>query len=161
MKRIWTAVVLIFFIIAAGCNQQEDQGKHSSPDNLNIVQTKRDAAIDQTVANRAKRQVIQRDEVTEVHAVNSKKDLLVAVKLKTLATFNAQQLAEEITKQLEKQYPKHHIQVSSDKKIFNEVVELENQLSQGKAHRKTLEKKMKRIDSFMKQQDPAEAKKQK
>lgn len=159
MKTNIIKVVLALAAVSAGCagcasgqNQSQNQ---NAQQNVNYVPPKSGSPIDQSPANQVKKRVIQRNEVTEVHAANSKKDLMVAVKLKTFQRFNSQQIVKKIAKNLQKDYPKQKVQVSSDKKIFAEVADLENKLKKNKIGPQQLEKKMKRIDRFMKDQDPS------
>ena len=161
MKTNIIKLMVALAVVSAGCagcssGQNQSQNQNASPQqNVNIVPTKWGSPIDQSIANEAKKRVIRRKEVTEVHAANSKKDLMVAVKLKTFQRFNSQQIVKKIAKSLQKDYPKRKVQVSSDKKIFAEVADLENKLKKDEVSPKQLEKKMKRINRFMKDPDPS------
>lgn len=153
----FTAVLLVAVImIPAGCasNQGQQQSQPPRPSHTNnVTPVKWGEQIDQTPAGKAKLYVKNhRKEVTNVHAVNSRKELLVAVKLKTFDRLKAKSITKKIAKHLQKRNPKHKAQVSSDKKIYQQITQTESQLRQGEMKTKTLEKRMKKIDGFFKEQ---------
>lgn len=156
IKLIKTVAVLgIGVILCMGCGGKQDNQNASPGKDIKVIPAKWEHEVNQSLSDQVKPYVQKQKGVTEVHAVNSKKELMVAVKLKTLQRFNALQIVQGIEKKLQKQYPKVKVQVSSDRKIYTEVSDLENQLDEGKVRPKTLEKKIKRIDQFMKDQDPS------
>lgn len=153
-RRVGLVVLAgIMLLFAAGCagGQQHSEGnsqsRQQSPTQVHYKQTP-----DQTPAKKAVQQVKQHKQVTEVHAINSKKQLLVAVKLKTFASFSVKQITKKISKKLQKQNLRRKVQVSSDMKIYQQVTQAENQLRNGNISQRAFEKKVKKIVGFYKNQ---------
>ncbi|HEX6923054.1 MAG TPA: YhcN/YlaJ family sporulation lipoprotein [Bacillales bacterium] len=137
------------FFLLAGCASQQNQ---SSEKDVNFVPAKWETQDGQTVAEQVEGQVAKRKGIKDVQAIPSKKELLVAIRLKTFDRFNSQQIVKKIEKKLQKQYPKRKVQVSSDKKVYMEIAELESKIRQGEIDAKERKNKMKRIHKFLKEQ---------
>lgn len=155
MKTKIMQLMLMLGAVAFVCSACGSTSSKTPGKNANIVPTKWEKPISQSPARQAEHIIKKKKGVTEVHAVNSKKDLMVAMKLKTFYRLSSQQMVDKFQKSLEKRFPDLKVQVSSDRKIFMEISSLQKQLKQGKVGSQGLDSKMKRIDKFMKEQDPS------
>jgi len=150
-KAAFCLIAIVLFMssgCAGGKSQSQQNQAKPAPVGMRI-------AVDQTPARQAEKKGKQVKNVTASVAVNSKKDLMVGIKLKTFARFNTLQIVNHLQKSLQKQYPKMKVQVSSDKKIYAEISDAKKKMKQGKLTSSKLKKKMKRIHRFMKDQDPS------
>ncbi|HET7626764.1 MAG TPA: YhcN/YlaJ family sporulation lipoprotein [Bacillales bacterium] len=156
MKAHFTRIFIVLTTITVftgACGQQNgNDGKSQA--RLQQMQENRHAEqpVDQSKSERVRKQIMDRDAVTEVHAVNSKTQLMVAIQLKTMQQFNAQQIVEQVKKSIAHRYPNMKVEVSSDKKVYMEVSELEANLQTHEVSQKQFDKKLKRIARFMKEQ---------
>jgi hypothetical protein len=94
-----------------------------------------------------KKDVSSLPQIYDVAVVKGKKDTLVAYKVKHLQRFRMKQIEKDVTKMLEKKYPKENFTVSSDYKIFLEAVRLDEKIKSTKMSPKKAEK---RLESLVK-----------
>lgn len=98
-----------------------------------------------------------REEVLAIHPVydvaivKGKKDIVVAYKVKHMHRFKMKQIEKEINSMLEKKFPKEDFIISSDYKIFLEVIELINDEKDPKHSDKKADKKIKEIIELKKE----------
>lgn len=155
-KHIPAAVLAAVILISAGCANQQSQPQSQqsgTPHSNQATPVKWEEQTDQKPAGQARRYISEhRKEVTDVHAINSKKELLITVKLKTFANFSAQQITKKIQKHLQKRNPQRKVQVSSDKKIYQQITKTEAQIRQGQIKAKALKERIKKINKFYKEQ---------
>ncbi|MFC0270421.1 hypothetical protein ACFFIX_02970, partial [Metabacillus herbersteinensis] len=79
------------------------------------------------------------------------KELLLAVKVDQFDRFRLKKIEKKVKSDLEKTYPDHKIEVSTDSKIFLELEQLEQKLQKDKTKMKTLKKEFDKIKSLMKE----------
>ncbi|WP_147533257.1 sporulation protein [Bacillus marasmi] len=97
------------------------------------------------------------DEVLAVHPVydvaivKGKKDIVVAYKVKHMHRFQMKQIEKDINKRLEKKFPKEDFVISSDYKIFLEVIELIDDEKNPKHSDKEADKKLHEIIELKKE----------
>ncbi|MFB4166300.1 YhcN/YlaJ family sporulation lipoprotein [Alteribacillus sp. JSM 102045] len=144
MKTI-TFLLLIMLTFGFGSGCAENQGEQDN-ELTKIHSTK---SVDQSLSNQAKESVIEKDEVTDVKAVNTENDLLVAAKVGHFERFRIKSIEEKVTADLEKKYPNKNVYVSTDQKIIWETEKLENKLQEDKINRKKLKKEIQRINDLM------------
>lgn len=145
---VFGTMILMF----SGCSNGQGQSRQG---NNKPTPVQMQMPVDQSPSRQVEKIVKQNKNVTQSVAVNSKKDLMVGIKLKTFARFSTLQIVNKLQKSTQKKYPRWKVQVSSDKKIYAEISSLKKKLNQGNLSNKRLNKKMKRIDGFMKDQDPS------
>lgn len=155
MKTIAIKLMLVLGTTVLACSACGSAPSKTPGKNMNVVPTKWEKPINQSVAHKAESILKKQKGVTEVRAVNTKKELMVAMKLKTFYRLSTQQMGKKFEKMLKKRFPGMQVQVSSDSKIFSEITDLEKQLKKGNVNEKRLAAHMKRIDKFMKDQDPS------
>ncbi|MCF7625441.1 hypothetical protein L3139_27630, partial [[Brevibacterium] frigoritolerans] len=71
-------LLLTIIGLGSGCNQNQSGEDH---EDLSISQVHTSKPIDQSVANQAKKKVIKEEDISDVKAVNTDKELLIAIKV--------------------------------------------------------------------------------
>jgi hypothetical protein len=79
---------------------------------------------DMKTIKKVREEVLSMQPVYDVAIVKGKKDTVVAYKVKHLHRFKMKQIEADLNKRLEKKFPKEDFVISSDYKIFLEVIEL-------------------------------------
>ncbi|MFY4776947.1 YhcN/YlaJ family sporulation lipoprotein [Metabacillus sp. RGM 3146] len=134
----------LFIFLVSGCSGKE---KESEPQyNLSNVH----ATSNPSIAEKAKKYAISTKEVTAARAVNTDKDLYIAVKIKQMNRFQVKPIKKKIKEKLKTLFPDMKVHVSADKKIFSELDELEKRLDNPKMDKEKLQKELKRIKKDMK-----------
>ncbi|MEK4485099.1 YhcN/YlaJ family sporulation lipoprotein [Psychrobacillus sp. FSL H8-0484] len=152
IKNLKVALLILMVIgLCTGCNGNQDQDTDANED-LNVSQVKISKPISQSVANQATENVSIEDEISDVMAVNTDKELLVAIKVKQFDRFQLKKVEKNIKSNLEKLYPDYTILVSADQKMYFELVKLQGKLQKNTLSMKDLEKDIKKIKSLMKEQ---------
>ena len=152
IKNLKVGLLILMVIgLCTGCNGNQDQDTDANED-LNVSQVKISKPISQSVANQATENVSMEDEISDVMAVNTDKELLVAIKVKQFDRFQLKKVEKNIKSNLEKLYPDYTILVSADQKMYFELVKLQGKLQKNTLSMKDLEKEIKKIKSLMKEQ---------
>ncbi|WP_052352769.1 YhcN/YlaJ family sporulation lipoprotein [Neobacillus dielmonensis] len=84
-------------------------------------------------------------EIYDVAVVKGKNGALVVYKVKHMQRFNMKKIESKVTKKLEGKYPKEKFTVSSDYKIFLEVVRLNEKMRAGTISNQNADKRFKEI----------------
>lgn len=148
MKKIVNPVILLLsalLLIAAGCSQKDNQNRLALIKTINptpIHISKRGST--NTVQN-IKKDVSSFPEIYDVAVLRGKKDTIVAYKVKHLQRFRMEAIEKKINKLLEKKYPDENFTVSSDYKIFLEVIRLQEKMNKRDITQKQAEKQMRTI----------------
>ncbi|WP_191561636.1 YhcN/YlaJ family sporulation lipoprotein [Metabacillus idriensis] len=151
MKRVNIVLFLIAVIgLGSGCAGNQNQFATNN-DDANIVKVHTSKPIDQTVANQSKEKVIKEEEISGVKAVNTDKELLLAVKVDQFNRFRLKDIKKKVKADLEKIYPEYEIFVSTDQKIYLELEQLEQKLQKDHTQKKSLKKSFDKIKSLMKE----------
>ncbi|MFD4818381.1 YhcN/YlaJ family sporulation lipoprotein [Peribacillus butanolivorans] len=151
MKTLKTFLFLITVIgFVSGCSGNSNQIDNNK--NLNISKVHTSSPIDQSVANQAKDRLLADDKVSDVKAVNSDKELLVAVKVDNFDRFRLKSIEKKAKSDLENMFPNYKVLVSTDQKMFLELDQLEQKLEKDKTKMDSLKKDFKEIKSLMKEQ---------
>ena len=79
-------LLLTIIGLGSGCNENQNQLGDNNKD-LSISQVHTSKPIDQSVANHAKEKMITKDEISDVKAVNTDKELLAAIKVENFNRF--------------------------------------------------------------------------
>ncbi|MFB6799926.1 YhcN/YlaJ family sporulation lipoprotein [Peribacillus butanolivorans] len=151
MKTLKTILFLITVIgFVSGCSGNSNQIDNNK--NLNISKVHTSSPIKQSVANQAKDRLLAEEEVSDVKAVNSDKELLVAVKVDNFDRFRLKSVKKQAQSDLENMFPDYKILISTDQKMFLELDQLEQKLEKDKTKMDSLKKDFKEIKSLMKEQ---------
>jgi len=138
--KIFLSILVVILLI--GCSKKDD--KKSSKHDIRKV------SYNQTVSNEAIKKIKSMEEITDVNAVNTDKDLYLAAKPQHHERFQLAQLEKKMKQNLEKSFPKYKIHVSLDKKILKLLSDLEGNINKGNVNQKQVDKKLKFIKSEMK-----------
>jgi len=144
-------LLLTIIGIGSGCNENQNQMGYNNND-LSISQVHSSKPIDQSVANRAKEKMITKDEITDVRAVNTDKELLAAIKVENFNRFRLKTIEKTVKSDLEKIYPNYKVVVSSDKKMLWELEKIEQRLQKNNTNKKSLKKDLKKLENLIKEQ---------
>ncbi|MCY8234757.1 YhcN/YlaJ family sporulation lipoprotein [Priestia endophytica] len=143
--------LIVLFVFGSGCTGNQEQSAKENQD-THIAKVHTNHPVDQSVANQAKGKTIKREEVTGVKAVNTDKELLVALKVEQFDRFRLKTIKKNVKSNLEKTYPDYKVFVSTDQKIFLELEQLEQKLQKDQPKKKILNKEFDEIKSLMKEQ---------
>ncbi len=144
MKRL---IVITGFFLLAACsqNQQTDDSKLAlmKTTNPKPVVTQQNNNHDRV--KKIKQVVSDIKEIYDVAVVEGKEETLVAYKVKHMQRFRMKKIEKDLNKMLEERFPKEDFVVSSDYKIFLEVVRLNERIEEGKLSGKRAEKRLKEL----------------
>lgn len=144
MKQSYQLLLIIIILMITGCNVG-GQGEDVRPlfNGVNKV-------IDQTTADVAKQLILSMEEVTEVKGVNVEDEIYIVAKVKQFDRFFLNRIRREAHDKVKKRFPDAGVHVSTDKKVFLELNELERKINNKKIAKKAIDKEVKRIEKFMK-----------
>ncbi|MEM5595105.1 YhcN/YlaJ family sporulation lipoprotein [Niallia circulans] len=156
MKDKITKIKIFLSILAVigfgtGCNDNQNQLDEDN-NHLGISQVHTSKPIGQSVANRAKEKIITKEEISDVKAVNTDKELFVAIKVDNFDRFRLKSIEKTVKSDLEKMYPNHKVVVSTDKKMFWELEKIEQRLQKNNMNKKSLKKDLQKLESILKEQ---------
>ncbi|MDV7766039.1 YhcN/YlaJ family sporulation lipoprotein [Peribacillus sp. CSMR9] len=132
-----------------GCSANSSQTDSNKERGLNISKVHTNKPIDQTAANQAKSKLMNRDEVADVKAVNSNKELLVAIKVENFDRLRLKKIEKKSQTELEDMFPDYKVLVSTDQKMFIELEQLEQELEKDHTKMDSLNRDFKRIKALL------------
>jgi Sporulation lipoprotein YhcN/YlaJ (Spore_YhcN_YlaJ) len=145
--------LMVFLLGVFGCNGTAENSQSHNVTRTGYQQNNSTLpAYDQSPSKKAEEKVKKMEEVTEVVAVNTDKELLVAFKIKHLQRFRLKKIESKVDKQLKKAFPDHKLTVSSDLKIFIETSKLKDKMKREKLSKKEVSKKIEKITKLSKEQ---------
>jgi hypothetical protein len=142
--------ILIIIGFGSGCNGNQNQLGNNN--DISISQVHSSKPIDQSVANHAKEKIITKKEISDVKAVNTDKELSMAIKVENFNRFRLKNIEKSVKSDLEKMYPDHKVFISSDKKMFWELEKIEQRLQNSDTNKKNLKKDLNKLKSLIKEQ---------
>lgn len=123
-KLTISLLILVVVGYATGCNGNQKQlGEDNN--NLSTSQVHTSMPIHQAVSKQTKEKIITKDEISDVKAVNTD---LVALKVDNFDRLQLKKIEETAKTEVEKNYPNHKVFLSTDKKLFWELEQLEEKL---------------------------------
>ena len=132
MKKIGISLMIILFILS-GCDNKEGGKvddlaliKRTNPEPMDIIN-----GMDENgkgLITDVKKSVAKHEAIYDVVVVKKDKMILVAYKVKHLKRFHMKRIEKEVTEQLNKKIEGYDFIVSSDYKIFLELVRLNEML---------------------------------
>jgi hypothetical protein len=152
MRKYQFLIIISFLLLLVGCTSQSSEPSNkTNPIHISNVSTKQ--SYEQTYANQAKSNLAQKKNVTKVSAVNSDKQLVIAIDVPHHERFQLKQYEKKLKKELKKNFKNSNLQieVSSDQKIMWELEKLEDEIRKGSITKKELKKKLKEISKLMKE----------
>lgn len=154
LNRQSLILLLAVVLLISGCSNKEDgtEAKQS------LMKTTQPAPIeisyeqkDDSIAYQIRKEVKDIDELYDVAVIEHKKKLIVAYKVKHLKRFGMKKIEKKLRKQLEKEHPDKEFIVSSDYKIFLEVIRLREALEDGNMSADEAEKRFDKIIKLKKE----------
>jgi hypothetical protein len=145
--------LLLLIVIGFGTGCTGNDNRSVNQDNqFNVTKVHTSQPINQSISNQAKELSLTNEEVTDVKAVNSDKDLLVAIKVENFDRLRLKEIEKKVKTDLKKLPNGHKIEVSTDQKMFIELRKLEEKLQNEEMKKKSLQKELDRINKLMKEQ---------
>lgn len=145
-------IMLLSLTIILGCTKQDPTYEPTEQQTTDYTPLTNKGQVHQSEADEAKQLLSRYDEVSEIHAVNNDKTLIVAIKIEHEDRFSLDHLEKEFQKKLQDSFPHLKIAVSTDQKMLLELNELENKLENDTISKKSLKKQMKKIQKLMKEE---------
>ncbi|MDQ0268708.1 YhcN/YlaJ family sporulation lipoprotein [Cytobacillus purgationiresistens] len=153
MKKL--IIVTVLFISLSGCSKHESNEApmslvkvtHPTPSLINSDHR----ADDSSLLNDIEKDVEGYEELYDAAIVKNDNQILVAYKVKHLQRFHMKKIEKKLTDSLEKKYQDEEFIVSSDYKIFLEVVELHEKMKNPDYNSDEAEKKFKKIVEMQKE----------
>lgn len=132
MKKVWISF-MVMLVILSGCANKEGGKvddtaliKRTNPEPMDIING-RDQGEEGIITN-VKKTVAKHKAIYDVIVVKNDKTILVAYKVKHLQRFHMKRIEKEVNQQLKEKFPDYNFIVSSDYKIFLELVRLNEML---------------------------------
>ncbi len=146
--------VIIINLSLVGCSHYKSKETklalfktiHPEPTVIDEEKTK-----DLKTLKKVRHEIISIEPIYDVAVIKGGKDTIVAYKVKHLHRFKMKQIEKEINQKLEKKFPKEDFTISSDYKIFLEVIELINEEKDPKFSDKKANKKIQEIITLKKE----------
>ncbi|SDQ65748.1 hypothetical protein SAMN05216232_2962 [Virgibacillus subterraneus] len=143
---------IIFFLFGCNPNTDSDPSQNGQIDGVNFTNISTEASIDQSVSNSAKQSLSQHKEITNIYAVNTEGDLVIAIEVHHNERFKLAKIRKNLHKKMEKVFRDHKVQLSTDQKIVIETKRLEKQIQNRDISKKKLEKEVKHLIKLMNEQ---------
>ncbi|MGG3928101.1 YhcN/YlaJ family sporulation lipoprotein [Metabacillus fastidiosus] len=151
MKHKYTArIIYIFFlvIVMTGCSGMY---KNEGANKPNVTDVSFKNSHGQSGTEIMKQLLENEEEVKNVRAVNFDKELLIAAEIDHMDRFRLKEIEQKLREKVQKQYPDYKVIISTDKKIFLELEQLENKMRTENLSKKKVEKEMNRIKNLSKE----------
>lgn len=145
VRRFFTFVCLSLLLTACG-------GNTTTSTDGEFLKLSTDQSVDQQASNHAKDLLSEHEEITIIHAVNSSKDMIIAIEVHHHDRFKLKKIKKRLQKEIDKEFPNFDIIVSTDKKIILEVRWLEEKINKGSTSKEKINKKVKEIIKSAKDQ---------
>ncbi len=132
--------------------ESESNGAKNDGQDVEYTKIANNKFVDQQKANKAKKILSKHDEITSINAVNSDKNLVVAIEVHHNKRFQLTDIRKRYAKELKKKFPNIKTELSTDKKIILELESLEKEIKEKDISNKQIKKKLKHIINLMKEQ---------
>ena len=150
--QIWV-IPIIMYLLLSGCannSTTENTGTEMDEEKYSIIHTT--SSHSQSPANELKNHIKNRDEFTDIYAVNTDSQVLIAITPKHHERFRLADFRKELEKDIKDRIDPLEIELSTDKKIAIELKDLEEKLEKKSISKKQLEKEFKRILKLSKEE---------
>src|SRR5699024_3064492 len=144
MKSKKTFILILLLIVLVGCNNQNNTLEDKDNSNVDMTKINHPTSINQDQSNRAKDSLSKDNNITNIHAVNTEKQLVIAIDISHMKRFRLKKIEEDLKKKMKKQFPR-----MDDKKIILELEELEQDINSKSLDKKDISKKVKKIIELM------------
>lgn len=140
VKRLIAMCVIV--LLATACTAQEDEKGTA-------FKLQEAAGHGQEASDRAKDELIAMDEVLSVRGIQFHDDLVMAVHVKQIDRFRLKAVRKDAFDRIKALYPDSTIHISTDKKIYKELEEAEEQIKANDFNEEQLKKKIKLIEKHL------------
>ncbi|WP_242143874.1 MULTISPECIES: YhcN/YlaJ family sporulation lipoprotein [unclassified Bacillus cereus group] len=151
-----TTLLVLLFSVCTGCDnspldkkvkkeETKRQDKKEGPE-LTKMSTE---SFNQSISQGAKKMALSMGEIEQATAVNSNLDLYIAIKPEHHERFTLKSLRSKLKKRLSDEYPTFNVHVSTDRKIFMLLDELENKIQKKRVNKDKIKKQLKLIQTEM------------
>ncbi|KUP07546.1 hypothetical protein Q75_04760 [Bacillus coahuilensis p1.1.43] len=140
------SMFFIVLLLVTGCQSEESFDNKKSQTAL--IKTTNPPPVDLdnkdgiSTAQLVKQYVEAKEELYDVAVVEGEKEILVAYKVKHYERFHMKKIEDDLSEALEKKFTEKDILVSSDYKIFLEVVRMKESLNKGELTKKEAKKRL-------------------
>ncbi|WP_059103651.1 YhcN/YlaJ family sporulation lipoprotein [Shouchella shacheensis] len=138
--------LVVFFLLLAvltGCQGQEDA-------RATAFKLDNDSTMNQAASDKAKDELLKMEEVTSVRGVEHNGNLYMDVHVKQKDRFHLQDIRQRGHDRLKTLYPDANIHVSTDKKVYKELEDIEEKLKANQLDSQGLKKEIDKIEDDMK-----------
>ncbi|RIU96540.1 hypothetical protein D1864_02575 [Oceanobacillus picturae] len=152
MKR-WLLLIGLLCILSSCGNEsalEPSKNKNEALDLTHISTNDQDTSQQQ--ANQAKAALSNYEEITAIKAVNTSKQLIIAVQVEQNQRFKLAKIRKQLSKEMKEMFPDLKVELTTDKKIAIELEKLEEKLKSGSMSKKSMEKRVKKIVDLSKEQ---------
>jgi len=149
MKSKKTFILILLLIVLVGCNNQNNTLEDKDNSNVDMTKINHPTSINQDQSNRAKDSLSKDNNITNIHAVNTEKQLVIAIDISHMKRFRLKKIEEDLKKKMKKQFPRMDVYFSTDKKIILELEKLEQDINSKSLAKKDISKKVKKIIELM------------
>ncbi|MEK3797225.1 YhcN/YlaJ family sporulation lipoprotein [Peribacillus sp. FSL H8-0477] len=146
MKHIKILLSLVVMMSLAGCTDQNAKESDPKPSVTNVHSK---TVVSQSPSVTAREEIKKRKDVSNVKAVNTEKELLVALEIEQFDRLHIKKTVKEVKSKLKKTFPNHKVEVTADSKIFLEIDKLQSKIEKNKLDTKTLKKEHKDLKKLM------------
>lgn len=148
LGKLTSFFVVVLFFILGGCadySSKETQLALIKKIGPTPTAVGENESKDLKMLKKVRKEILSVKPVYDVAVIKGEKDTVVAYKVKHLNRFRMKQIEKDINKRLEKKFPKEDFVISSDYKIFLEVIELINDEKDPDYSDKKADKKLQEI----------------
>lgn len=148
MKRMKVLISLVVMMSLAGCTEQKAKESEPKPSVTNVHSN---TLVSQSPSVTAREEIKKRKDVSNVKAVNTDKELLVALEIEQYERFHIKKTVKEVKAELKRNFPSYKIEVTADSKIFLELDKLQRKMKKDRLDNKMLKKEHKDLKILMKE----------
>lgn len=140
VKRL--LLLLTILLCAGACTAQEDEKGTA-------FKLQEAAGHGQEASDRAKDELIAMEEVISVRGIQYKDEIVMAMHVKQADRFRLKSVRKQAFDRVKALYPDAKIQISTDKKIYKELEDAEEEIKANALDEKELQKKIKLIEKHL------------
>ncbi|ASK63672.1 hypothetical protein CFK37_16655 [Virgibacillus phasianinus] len=135
-------IVLLILSFLVACNTNSDSAPSNDRSKTEPSKISNSSLPDQAPSRQAKSTLRKYKETTNIYAVNTDKNMLVALEVHQHDRIKLTKIKEKFASKIKKQFPKFKTEVSTDKKLVLEVKKLQNRIAKNNISDKKLKKEM-------------------
>jgi len=138
---------LIMIAFLGSCDKSETLQKENDTPYMKLSSHDK---YEQDIANDIKVKLNKREEISIIHVVNDKENIVIAFDLDHHHRFSLGKIEQEIINEFEKSYQNYQLTVSTDQKIISELQKLEKSIHEKTTSKKKISQQLKKIISLTK-----------